>query len=84
MQKLLKTTATDITVCMYVCMYVCMHAVMPDEFLEKVAAAKQADEMDRLDRLSQLRDEDRARLANQRLQREKVRSVYTIRYLDRL
>jgi len=61
-----------------------MHAVMPDEFLEKVAAAKQADEMDRLDRLSQLRDEDRARLANQRLQREKVRSVYTIRYLDRL
>jgi len=50
-----------------------MYAGMPDEFLAKVAAAKQADEMDRLERLSQLRDEDRARLANQRLQREKVK-----------
>ena len=50
-----------------------MCVVVPDEFLAKVAAARQADEMDRLERLSQLRDEDRARLANQRLQREKVK-----------
>jgi len=45
---------------------------MPDEFLEKVAALRQADECERLERLSQLRAEDRARLENQRLRREKV------------
>jgi len=47
-------------------------AVIADEFLAKVAAARHADELERLDRLSQLRNEDRARLANQRLHREKV------------
>lgn len=45
---------------------------MADDFLAKVAAARHADELGRLERLSQLRNEDRERLANQRLQREKV------------
>jgi len=45
---------------------------MPEEFLAKVAAARYADEQQHLQRLSQLRNEDRARLEKQRLHREKV------------
>jgi len=43
-----------------------------DEFQAKVSAARRADEQCRLERLAQLRDEDRTRLANQRLHRERV------------
>lgn len=45
---------------------------MPEELLAKVAAARHCEAQQRLERLSQLRDEDRARLANHRLRRERL------------
>ena len=47
--------------------------VVSQEVLAKAAAARHADEKQRLERLTQLRNEDRARLANHRLRREKVK-----------
>jgi len=51
--------------------------VISEELVAKSAAGRQADEHQRMERLAELRDEDRARLANHRLRREKVKiSVY--------
>ena len=47
---------------------------MPEELLAKVAVARHCEAQQRLERLAQLRDEDRARLANHRLRRERVNS----------
>ena len=52
---------------------------MPEEYLAKVAAARHADEQQRVERLNQLRHEDREQLASRRLRRQRVRSTETRR-----